>query len=556
VNELTDFNDLHQSAGLDAVKLSVEAVLQGGEGAPVAETPPPRSLADFENLIDESDDHEFLMDGLLLLIARATLKRAAVERLILRIAKKCATTKAALLADYRAYHQRFGGESNVESDDETIAEINETHAVLRMEGKVVVMNREFCPQLERKKISFSSRADFLLANENKPVMGANGPINRGEYWLSHPDRAEYKGLVFSPGESVPGYCNLWHGWGMQPKAGDCSLIDNFIYELICNGDDQLYDYLMDWCAHMVQRPKELPETAIVLRGKEGIGKDTLVREILRKIVGTEHYMMMSSMQQVTGRFTGHLASTFLLFCNESVWGGDKSAQGTLKTMITDPVRPIEYKGRDMLMMQSYLRIFFATNEQWAVPRGDNDRRFIVADVSDERKDDKPFWRALYKQINGDGVPAFYDWLLKRKIDDGWHPRQVPDEVRRKGDDIKLQSNPTAQWWADVLLRGWIVEQDDKFSDDAKKQWLTSVSIDAVNRSYLDYCNTYKILHPMGRAALGKELRKFVRLDPSNQRDQSKESGRDPHYLLPDLEDARQQFIDNMLMRKDYFVNGF
>jgi len=33
----------------------------------------------------------------------------------------------------------------------------------------------------------------------------------GKWWLTHDDRRTYKGVVFSPGKSVPGYYNLWKG---------------------------------------------------------------------------------------------------------------------------------------------------------------------------------------------------------------------------------------------------------------------------------------------------------------------------------------------------------
>lgn len=556
---LTDFNDLATARGADAVRQVVEQALNGAVAAPDSLSPSGgkglRTRAEFELAIEECDDIDWLIDGLLLAIAKAQLKQAAVESLLLAIAKKANTTKGALLADYKAYASRFTPEAPAKSDDDVVAELNKTHAVLLLGGKTVIMSREWEPVMRKKLLTFSSRADFELRYCNRKVYQHGEELDWGEYWLNHPDRAQYKGLVFLPGENEPGYCNLWHGWGSEPKAGSCDRFKAYLYEVIANQCDDLYDYMLNWFAHMVQKPQELPETALVMRGREGIGKDTLML-FLSKIVGNEHYMMLSSMNQVTGRFSGHLANAFLVFCNESVWGGDKSAQGVLKTMITDKVRPIEYKGRDLIMMPSYLRMIFATNEQWAVPRGEDDRRYVIADVSDCRKGDWAFFTALREEMANGGVEALHHELLERDIST-WHPRMIPDRLLRNGSDMKvLSAGSIVKFWLEVLMRGWLVEDGDKYSEDLQYVWPTECTFDQINNAYLGYCNRYKINHPEHSNCVGKKLNEFGLGRPKNKRDATAESGRVRMYTLPGLDEARSIFVERLKMPVDYFERGF
>ena len=66
---------------------------------------------------------------------------------------------------------------------------------------------------------------------------------------------------------------------------------------------------MRWCAHRVQRPHEKINHALVLGGKQGIGKDTLL-EPVKHAVGAWNFNEVSP-QQVLGRFNGFLKSVIL-----------------------------------------------------------------------------------------------------------------------------------------------------------------------------------------------------------------------------------------------------
>ena len=548
---LTDFNDLHRLYGLSAVKSVIAQVVERvvadnlgtGEARLLpledeSRLPVKKSLKDFEALVDEADDFDYLTDGLLRLIARSDLKKPAIEYLISKIAKKADTTKASLLDEYKLHSSRFG--SNVPeqtSEDDVIKMLNESHAVLPMGGRTVIMNRELDPVLNKKLMTFSSKSDFELKYCNRKVFERGDEVGWGEYWLNHPERAEYRGMVFLPGENEPGYLNLWQGWGLEPVEGDCSQYLDFVHEVICSGEDEVYEYIMNWAAHLVQRPRELPETALVFRGREGIGKNTFI-DPLAAIVGCEHYLMLSSLQQVTGRFSGHLANALLIFCNESVWGGDKSAQGVLKSMITDAVQPIEFKGRDLSMVKSFRRCIFATNEQWAVPRGADDRRYVITDVSDHRKGDWQYFKKLAAHMRSGGTEALFAYLLARDISD-WHPRQIPNHLLQRGWEMKIMSaGSVVRWWLDMLQQGYLYEDTDAYSESNQQVWPDRCKWKLVEAAYLRYCKQYNITHPEHSSIVGRMLHDLG-LRTSRPRDA--DGSRPLVYLIPKIDEAREMF---------------
>ena len=134
-------------------------------------------------------------------------------------------------------------------------------------------------------------------------------------WLRSSKRREFDRVVFSPGRDVPGSYNLWRGFSAQPQPGDCSLFWQLMREAICAGSTELYNYVRCYCAHMVQKPWERPEVAIVLRGGQGVGKNTFV-DTLGALVA-RHFCEVSCVDQLTGRFNAHMRNAILIHANEA-----------------------------------------------------------------------------------------------------------------------------------------------------------------------------------------------------------------------------------------------
>lgn len=531
----TDFNDLHRLRGLEAVRTAILAAVDNV--VPIASA---RGRKELERLIDDTMDFDELTGPIAAQVLSAGLPAPAREHLISKIAHKAQVPKASLKEIGEA---RDGNGGDPSSERNWIGEMNKKHAVIPIGGKVLILNREYDPSMRRPLLTFSDRTNFENRYCNRRVWDRGEEVSMGKYWMEHPGRAEYDGLVFSPGEEVPGYLNLWHGWGMEPGDGPYGTYLVFVSDVICGGDDELFEYLMSWCAWMVQYPRELPEVAIVLRGREGTGKNTFV-EPLADIVGASHFLMLTSLNQVAGRFSGHLANALLILANESVWGGDKSVAGTLKSMITERIQPLEKKGQDMVMVNSYRHMIFATNEGWAVPRGQDDRHYCIVDVDDSRKGDWEYWRTLKKDLNDGGTAGLFRWLLERDLT-GWHPRQLPDRLKQNGWDMKINSGGSVvQWWFDVLQRGWVYSDDRKYADEAGLMWLETAPRERVLNSYVGWCNAHRINHVEHSSTVGKHLHQWGISDFRPRKDNPE---RLMFYRLPTVDEARATFAQRFSM---------
>ena len=78
----------------------------------------------------------------------------------------------------------------------------------------------------------------------------------------------------------------------------------FLRYVICSGNKQHYDYVLKWLARSIQRPQDIGEVALVLRGKKGSGKTTL-GEIMRRIFGN-NYLLLDDPNLLTRGFNAHL----------------------------------------------------------------------------------------------------------------------------------------------------------------------------------------------------------------------------------------------------------
>jgi hypothetical protein len=84
----------------------------------------------------------------------------------------------------------------------------------------------------------------------------------------------------------------------------------------------------------------------------------------------------------------------------------------LKSLITESTIMVEPKFKDAFAVTNFTHYIFASNEDWIVPAGWDDRRFMVVDISDQRKEDHAYFGAICRQMDERGglEAMMYDFL--------------------------------------------------------------------------------------------------------------------------------------------------
>ena len=436
------------------------------------------------------------------------------------------------------------GESPIGPLDLLVEEMNEQFcAVLDGGGFSVFMQDQDTVFEHRPYWSRLSREAFrhFFEDERIKIPGDNRgqSKSKADIWLTHPKRRKYRGLIMDPDcrPENKDKLNLWQGWSFDPEPGDWSLMRELIEDVLCDGNDEASEYVLNWIAHMLQHPSQPAETAIAFRGKEGTGKGTLGRALMR-IAGT-HGMTVSP-AQLAGRFNSHLRDCIFLFADEAIWPGDKSAEGTLKQLITEPVISYEAKGKDLVQGRNMLHLMLASNEPWVVPAGIDARRFFVTDVSDKRKDDRDFFSALWRQMDNGGLAGMVFDLLDRDLTD-WHPAKNLPKTQALADQ-KLESlGPFDEFWLDLLSEGELPvlldieidnigdwkEQPITLGSDDRKALISACESFLIRKRYPRQKVTHKAILEVGRK-LGVE-------------DSRTPGGKERLWVLPPLPEMRDRF---------------
>jgi hypothetical protein len=358
--------------------------------------------------------------------------------------------------------------------DLDVLTLNETYALVIVGGKTVIL-KETPHEPGGYMLLSHSAFDHWFANRH--IVRDNKRMTLSRHWISHPDRRHYEGLVFAPRRDVPGYYNLWRGFAVAPSPGECSKFLGHILDNVCQGNQELFDWMIGWFAQLVQQPEEKLGTAVVLRGKEGTGK-SIVGKTFGSLLGP-HYVPVAKPELVTGRFNGHLSNCLLLQAEEAFWAGDRAAAGALKDLITNDDLVVEFKGLEAIRMRNYVRLFATSNEDWVVPAGPTARRFAVFDVGEAHLGDKPYFRAIADELDNGGREALLDYLLNfdlSKVD----LRSVPKTKALL--EQKLHSLDGEQaWWLGVLMNGELPGSMDE-PRCCRKQALFSHYLEETNRA--------------------------------------------------------------------------
>ena len=135
---------------------------------------------------------------------------------------------------------------------------------------------------------------------------------------------------------------------------------------------------------MVQKPWEKPKVAIVMRSDgKGAGKGVLAHHLLA-IVGCEgaskHAASVSDANAVLGDFNGVHSGKILLMLDEAYWAGSKRDKGKLRNLVTENTHDIRLMHTNPYTEESFMRVWFASNDIHVVPYDEGERRFKLFEL--------------------------------------------------------------------------------------------------------------------------------------------------------------------------------
>jgi len=428
--------------------------------------------------------------------------------------------------------------------DPHLLELNERHAVVEnFGGRCRVLEEQYDQVLRRSALTFQSFDDFRNRYMHRYVhCGTDkkgNPITTalGKWWLGEPARRQFQSIVFSPGRDIDGVYNLWRGFAVEPRPGDKHLkFIEHIYEDLCDGKQDLLDYLLNWMALAIQKPDAPGQVAVVLRGRKGTGKGFFTKTFGR-LFG-RHYLAVTNAKHLVGQFNSHLRDCVVLFGDEAFWAGDKAHESVLKALITEDTLMIEKKGVDVEPASNYVHLIMASNEQWVVPASYDERRFFVLDVSAAHMQDTEYFGSIEADLMAGGLANLLHALQTRDLSN-FDVRTVPRTEALL--DQKVHSMTSNEEW-------WFRKLSDGVLAPMHASWETPVPKDTMIDDYLTYAQRLG----QGKRASGTGLTKFLeRCVPKLHAFHAAHRGRDDNgdavigralfWQFPPLNECRETF---------------
>lgn len=423
----------------------------------------------------------------------------------------------------------FEYEQRLFIEELVVEELNKKHAVVHTD-RFFILTEKKDPVSGCINFTLESRQSFRDSYENQIVQLHNGrKISKADIWLRAKNRRQYDGISFNPDlkNQNSDYYNIWKGLAVAPKKGCCEKLKEHIKKIICSGNQSHFHFVFKWCARLAQEPHKPGETALVLMGEQGTGKNTFV-DALGKIFGG-HYLPLDNIDQLLGKFNFHLKNAVLIHGNEALWGGNRKEGGKLKAIITERNKIIEGKGRDAIIVPNFTHLIISTNEDWPVHLDNDDRRFFILKVSNKHKEDKTYFKAIHDELEHGGLEAFLFELLQEDLS-GFNHREFPqtDEAF----PIKLMSATSCEKYIFEILKEGSLEiipaPSNTWPEIVKKQ---------MYEDYTYWCeNNGEIKKSF--ESLGRTLKKLI---PSMYQRRATTVERSGLYCLPSVNQSRKEF---------------
>lgn len=365
------------------------------------------------------------------------------QRVLERACRRVLETRKVRLAELLDEFDDLDDEPG-EDDDPDVWRVNRDYAVVDVPGGVAIA------RFKDDDFDLLSKSSFELKMANRRVLVRDKQAPLSRYWLQHPLRKDFDGLVFDPsGRSPDRMLNMWRGWSVSADvSGSCERFLALIEDVVCPDDPAARDYLIKWFAHMVQYPAVKPGVTLVLIGGKGVGKDSLI-EYAGGMLRPKNYVNMDTPTHLTGNFNAHLETCLLGHMQEGVFSGNIAQAEVLKARITGHRQAIERKGLDVFEVDSFTRLAITSNSWNAILASADERRFAVYNCAGKKE--RAYYDALHQERLNGGPAALMSYLRSIDLAD-FDVRSPPDSHGLR--EQKLNSlRGVRAWWLDVLQSG-------------------------------------------------------------------------------------------------------
>ena len=298
------------------------------------------------------------------------------------------------------------------------------------------------------QISYYNKRDFVdvvapFQIEDKPFFNE---------WIKDPERLSYKKVEWFPNlekANVENY-NTFTGFKTEKlETTDFNKVSKFLehLKLLTNYEEKATDYLIKYVAHMFQKPEELPQTALLFKSYQGVGKDIFI-DILGACIGKDLIHKDAKMDNIVGTFNKSLLNKLIIQLNEVQGKDGHFNKELLKDLITTNDINLRKMRTDTEKFRNFMRLFLFTNNLNPIDIPSDDRRYLVFQTSKPK--DKQYYKELSEILNDkDALNNIYTYFMEYDISN-FTPHIDRVETKAYKNIKKHNSNPFYEFLYEMI----------------------------------------------------------------------------------------------------------
>ena len=465
--------------------------------------------------------------------------------------------------------------------------------------EVWYLKKETATKTHYKSYTFKNRTDIKVCE---------GQINPFMLWINNLNRREVRKIGFNPKDiNDPDIFNIWKGFRISKAVADvydekdAEPILNHIKKRWCQNNEKTFDYVLNYFAHILQKPYKKSGVVLTLKSDEGGGKG-IIFNILAQIIGDNHYVQINNIDQLVGSFNGIGEGKILCNLDEAFWGGDKKKEGIVKNIITENKINVNKKNKEAYTIDDYCNYCITSNNEWMIGVSEGSRRYYALELDNElsgRSSEekmviiKPileappeaFAKVLYNRDISNFNPRIFDKteLLQEQIEQGWSPikkwwynvlheggftgkklinqfsnfNSIPEIEVKQGMDVEVQGFGLVKQIYKKNKDNKYLDENDNICSYYDRVLLKEFTCLEKDFLYDNYIEQTQAQHKSSANHFYKDLGKSCLGDLLVEKKLQSSSGRRNRYIvLPTLEKAQQKFNELQQYEYDWDCDGF
>ena len=304
----------------------------------------------------------------------------------------------------------------------------------------------------------------------------------------------------APDTLIPSYTIETALLGMQTHTPAIIALMFHVY-----GDSaKVTSWCLNWLAGCVQSRRK-PQTALIITGEQGTGKDTLIDLVIEPLFGGARYTFHTTLQELSSSFNRWALDQRLVVVSEARQSDIHSAasgqfSNNFKEWVTQERMMMRQMYRDAVQIDNFSAFILNSNHYDALKLSSADRRFTVSPRQDTPLDKRQTPLAgLYdfrankavaytemREAIKEEMPLFIKML--QRFDVNWQQVRTPLENQAKK-DMAMAARTTFETFVENLTEGNI----DFFLDFLQRDESLERANQAINLSLFSLQNGFKDL---------------------------------------------------------------